>query len=139
MSDRGSSSAGPAGEEATSSNARPVLLLDSQIQTRNQDEADLLRQLHTKPISVTKCFDEVLMTSTGTDDEFSEIFSMVGWDNFANISEGGIVLLTKEFLMTLRVVSLQSDTSVHFRLFNTEHELTFRQFSNALRFSPRCA
>ena len=46
------------------------------------------------------------MISTGMDDEFDEIFSTVGWDNFANVSEGGIVLLTKEFLMTLRVVSL---------------------------------
>ncbi|WVZ64494.1 hypothetical protein U9M48_013999 [Paspalum notatum var. saurae] len=58
VSDRGSSSAGPVGEEATSSNTAPVLLLDSQIQTRNQDETDLLRRLHTKPIGLTKCFDE---------------------------------------------------------------------------------
>ena len=49
------------------------------------------------------------------------------------------MLLTKEFLMTLRVVSLQSDMTVHFRLFNSEHELTLCQFSNALGFSPRCS
>ncbi|WVZ52271.1 hypothetical protein U9M48_003347 [Paspalum notatum var. saurae] len=126
MSDRGSSSVGPREEEATSSNTGPVLLLDSQIQTCNQDEADLLRRLHTKPISLIRCFDEVLMTSTG-------------WDNFAHVSEGGIVLLTKEFLMTVRVLSLQSDTTVHFKLFNSEHELTLRQFSNPLGFSPRCS
>ena len=73
------------------------------------------------------------------DDEFDEIFSIVGWENFAHVSEGGLVLLTKEFLMTLRVVSLESGTTVHFRLFNSEHELTLRQFSNALGFSPRCS
>jgi len=41
--------------------------------------------------------------------------------------------------MTLRVVTLQSNTTVHFRLFNTEHEMTLREFSNALGFSPRCS
>lgn len=78
VSDQGSSSAGPAGEEASSSNTGPVLLQDSDIQTRNRDEAELLTRLHTKPITLTKCFDEALMTSTGMDDEFDEIFRTVG-------------------------------------------------------------
>lgn len=139
VSDRGSSSAGPMDEDVTSANPGAVLLQDSHIETRDQIEADLLRKLHTKNITLTKCFDEMLMASTGMDDEFDEIFKAVGWENYADICEGGIALLTKEFLATLRVVTLQGHTTVHFILFNTAHEMTLRQVSNALGFSARCS
>ncbi|WVZ52273.1 hypothetical protein U9M48_003349 [Paspalum notatum var. saurae] len=35
-------------------------------------------------------------------EEFNEVFEAIGWSDFAKILEGGIILLTKEFLMMLR-------------------------------------
>ncbi|WP_217551415.1 hypothetical protein, partial [Pantoea sp. GbtcB22] len=75
---------------------------------------------------------------TGMRGEFDEVFQAVGWREFADIQEGGIELLTKEFLKTLRTDTRREGTFVWFRLFNTDYELTLRQFSNLLCFSPRC-
>ncbi|WVZ52232.1 hypothetical protein U9M48_003314 [Paspalum notatum var. saurae] len=65
-------------------------------------KAKALRSLHQKTYALTKCFDEDLLIDTGMREEFNEVFQAVGWSDFAEIPEGGIVLLTKEFLMTLR-------------------------------------
>ncbi|KAJ1254002.1 hypothetical protein BS78_K136500 [Paspalum vaginatum] len=125
-------------EFQTSSTHRPVLLLDSQLVPRSQNEAKSLRLLHQKSYTLTKCFNEGLLVSTGMRDEFDEVFQALGWGSFAEIPEGGIVLLTKEFLMTLRTDTRREGTFVWFRLFNTDYELTLRQFSNLLDFSPQC-
>ncbi|WVZ63943.1 hypothetical protein U9M48_013533 [Paspalum notatum var. saurae] len=71
-------------------------------------------------------------------EEFNEVFQTIGWSDFAEIPEGGIILLTKEFLMTLRTDTRRDGTYIWFRLFNTDYELTLRQFSNLLDFSPQC-
>ncbi|WVZ50247.1 hypothetical protein U9M48_001521 [Paspalum notatum var. saurae] len=72
-------------------------------------------------------------------EEFDEVFQAIGWSEFAEIPEGGIALLTKEFLMTLRTDTRREGTFVWFRLFNIDYELTLRQFSNLLDFSPQCS
>ncbi|WVZ97381.1 hypothetical protein U9M48_042923 [Paspalum notatum var. saurae] len=71
-------------------------------------------------------------------EEFNEVFQTIGWSDFAEILEGGIILLTKEFLMTLRTDTRRDGTYIWFCLFNTDYELTLRQFSNLLDFSPQC-
>ncbi|WVZ63886.1 hypothetical protein U9M48_013480 [Paspalum notatum var. saurae] len=80
-----------------SSTNRLVLLLDSHIVPRNQDEGKTLRLLHQKSYTLTKCFDEDLLANIGMQGEFNEVFRAVGWENFVETPEGGIVLLTKEF------------------------------------------
>ncbi|WVZ76254.1 hypothetical protein U9M48_024242 [Paspalum notatum var. saurae] len=69
-------------------------------------------------------------------EEFNKVFEAIGWSDFAEIREEGIILLTKEFLTTLRTDPRKDGTYIWFRLFNTDYELTLRQFSNLLDFSP---
>ncbi|WVZ97251.1 hypothetical protein U9M48_042801, partial [Paspalum notatum var. saurae] len=88
-------------EFQTSSTHRLILILESQLVPRSQDEAKALRSLNQKTYALTKCFDEDLLIDTGMR-EFNEVFQAIGWSDFAEILEGGIILLTKEFLMTLR-------------------------------------
>ncbi|WVZ75705.1 hypothetical protein U9M48_023740 [Paspalum notatum var. saurae] len=125
-------------EVPTSSTHWPILLLDSQLVSRGQDEAKALRSLHQKTYALTKCFDEDLLVDTCMREEFNEVFQAVGWSDFAEMPEGGIVLLTKELLMMLRTDIQREGIYVWLRLFNTDYELTLRQFSNLLDFSPQC-
>ncbi|WVZ58722.1 hypothetical protein U9M48_008962 [Paspalum notatum var. saurae] len=125
-------------EITTSSTHRLVLLLDLQLMPRGQDEAKALRLLNQKSYALIRCFDEDLLVDTGMQEEFNEVFQAVSWSDFAEIPEGGIVLLTKEFLMTLRTDTRREGTFVWFRLFNTDYELTLCNFSNLLDFSPQC-
>jgi hypothetical protein len=97
-------------EIPTNSTHRPVLILDSQLVPRGQDEAKALRSLNQKTYALTKYFDEDLLVATGMREEFNEVFEAVGWSSFAEIREEGIVLLTKEFLMTLRVDTRRNNT-----------------------------
>ncbi|WVZ94237.1 hypothetical protein U9M48_040150 [Paspalum notatum var. saurae] len=89
-------------EFQTLSTHRPILILDSQLVLRTQEEAKALRLLNQKTYALTKCFDEDLLVDTGMRKEFNEVFEAIGWSDFAKIPEGGIMLLTKEFLMMLR-------------------------------------
>ena len=61
-------------EIPTSSTHRPVLLLDSQLIPRGQDEAKALRLLNQKSYALTKCFDEDILVGTGMWEEFDEVF-----------------------------------------------------------------
>ncbi|WVZ64223.1 hypothetical protein U9M48_013783 [Paspalum notatum var. saurae] len=61
-------------EVPTSSTHRPILLLDSQLVPRGQDEAKALRSLHQKTYALTKCFDEDLLIDIGMREEFNEVF-----------------------------------------------------------------
>ncbi|WVZ49857.1 hypothetical protein U9M48_001180 [Paspalum notatum var. saurae] len=89
-------------EFQTSSTHWPILILNTQLVPRSQDEAKALRSLNQKTYALTKCFDEDFLVDTGMREEFNEVFQAIGWSDFAEIPEGGIILLTKEFLMTLR-------------------------------------
>ncbi|WVZ75584.1 hypothetical protein U9M48_023623 [Paspalum notatum var. saurae] len=84
-------------EFQTSSTHRPILILNSQLVPRGQDEAKALRFLNQKTYA-----DEDFLVDTGMREEFNEVFQAIRWSDFVEILEGGIILLTKEFLMTLR-------------------------------------
>ncbi|WVZ64022.1 hypothetical protein U9M48_013608 [Paspalum notatum var. saurae] len=61
-------------EFQTSSTHRPILILDSQLVLRGQDETKALRSLNQKTYALTKCFDEDLLIDTGMREEFNEMF-----------------------------------------------------------------
>ncbi|KAJ1283734.1 hypothetical protein BS78_03G148900 [Paspalum vaginatum] len=126
-------------EIQTSSVHRPVLILESQLVPRGQEEAKALRLLNQKNYALTKYFDEDLLVDTSMREELNEMFQAVGWTNFAEVPKGGIILLTKEFLMTLCTDTRREGTFVWFCLFNTDYEFTLCQFSNLLDFSPQCS
>ena len=99
-------------EFQTSSTHRPILILDSQLVPRTQEEAKALRLLNQKSYALTKCFDEDLLIDTSMREEFNEVFEAIGWSDFAKIPKGGIILLTKEFLMSLRTDNRREATFV---------------------------
>ncbi|WVZ51910.1 hypothetical protein U9M48_003010 [Paspalum notatum var. saurae] len=65
-------------EFQTSSTHRPILILDSQLVPRGQDEAKALRSLNQKNYPLTKCFDEDLLVDTSMREEFNEVFQAIG-------------------------------------------------------------
>ena len=72
-------------------------------------------------------------------EQFEQAFGYIGWGKFWDIDEECSVLLTKEFLMTLRVEELTSGTTIHFHLFDTDYVVSERQMSNLLGFSSCCS
>ena len=62
------------------------------------------------------------------DVEFTTVFSTIGWGSFWQIDELGIKLLTIEFLCSLQV----THDGVYFRMFNQEHNLTWKQLNVTL-------
>ncbi|WVZ75476.1 hypothetical protein U9M48_023523 [Paspalum notatum var. saurae] len=60
-------------EFQTSSTHRPILILESQLVPRSQDEAKALRSLNQKTYALTKCFDKDLLINTGMQEEFNEL------------------------------------------------------------------
>ncbi|WVZ54056.1 hypothetical protein U9M48_004921 [Paspalum notatum var. saurae] len=60
-------------EFQTSPTHRPILILDSQLVPRGQDEAKALRSLNQKTYALTKCFDEDLLVDTDIREEFNEL------------------------------------------------------------------
>ncbi|WVZ81243.1 hypothetical protein U9M48_028639 [Paspalum notatum var. saurae] len=72
-SERMSISTGEPEEFQTSSIHRPILILDSQLVPRGQDEAKALRLLNQKIYALTKCFDEDLLVNIGMREEFNEL------------------------------------------------------------------
>ncbi|WVZ84499.1 hypothetical protein U9M48_031528 [Paspalum notatum var. saurae] len=75
-------------EFQTSSTHRSILILESQLVPRGQDEAKALRSLNQKTYALNKCFDDDLLVDTGMWEEFNEVFQAIGWSDFAEIPEG---------------------------------------------------
>lgn len=71
-------------------------------------------------------------------DEFPVVFDAIGWTNFWDIQEEGSVLLTKEFLSTLRVQESRAGTNIYFHFFNQEYNLSLRELSTHLGFASNC-
>ena len=75
---------------------------------------------------------------TGLMQDMNQAFTVIGWENFADIIEPGSQLLTMEFLMSLTVEETSTETKVYFRFFNEQFEMTLQQFSVVLGFNKRC-
>ena len=90
------------------------------INIQGEEEAQTLQALTSKVFGRTKCFDAFFLVEIGMLDPFIKAFDYVGWSDFANITEEGSVLLTQEFLLTLRMEKCTTGTFINFCLFNTE-------------------
>ena len=65
-------------------------------------------------------------------------FTIAGWVNFTDITETGSHLLTLEFLATLHVQTVGTETKILFCLFNEFFEMKPKDFSIVLGFSKKC-
>ncbi|WVZ52948.1 hypothetical protein U9M48_003946 [Paspalum notatum var. saurae] len=65
-------------------------------------------------------------------EEFNEVFQAVGWNDFAENPEGGIILLTKKFLMTLRTDTRRDGPSHSARYTGGELDGNFTALFGAL-------
>ena len=81
--------------------------------------------IHTKVISLD------FLRSIGLDDEFTEVFEKMGWDEFWNLCNvKGSRILTLEFLTTLRITK----EKIYFRVLNSEFDLPWDAFSTSFGF-----
>ena len=129
-------------EEASSSLAVPrsrlkihVLIMVDQIVVRIDYERDALELLKKQSFGHAKRFETDFLTMTGLRQDMKRAFTAAGWANFTDITEPGSHLLTMEFLATLHVATIGTETKIHFHLFNEFFEMKPKDFSTALGFS----
>ena len=67
--------------------------------------------------------------------DVNRAFTAAGWENF---TETGSHLSTMEFLATLHVQTVGTETKILFCLFNEFFEMKPKEFSIALRFNKKC-
>jgi len=94
----------------------------------NQQEYQKYLSTQEHTYEYTKVIDPALLSCSGMNMEFTTVFSIIGWKSFWQIDELGIKLLTIEFLCSLQV----THDGVYFRMFNQEHNLTWKQLNVAL-------
>ena len=68
----------------------------------------------------------------------NRVFTAVGWENFTDITEIGLHLLTMEFLATLHVETTSTETKIHLWLFNEFFEIKPKELSIELGFNKKC-
>jgi hypothetical protein len=73
----------------------------------------------------------------GLKQDMSRAFAYSGWEDFADIIEAGLQLLTIEFLMSLSIEEMGKTTKIYFRFFNEQYELTAKDLSVALDFHKK--
>jgi hypothetical protein len=81
----------------------------------------------------TPAFDPDLLRKIGIDIEFTTIWKVVGWENFAPIDEQGSRLLAIQFLCSLQEV----EGGISFCLFEKKYFLTWKNLSSHLGFSTK--
>jgi len=57
---------------------------------------------------------------TGLKQDMNNALTTIGWENFADIVEPSLQLLTMEFLVSLAVEETGAETKVHFCLFDEQ-------------------
>ena len=60
----------------------------------------------------------------GLKQDMNRAFAAAGWDNFADITGASSHLLTMEFLISLNVEEIGTETKIYFRFFNKKFEMT---------------
>ena len=109
-----------------------------QIVVKNDYEWQALELLKRQTFGHAKRFEIRFLIMTGLMQDMNQTFTIIGWENFADIIEPGSQLLTMEFLMSLTVEETSTETKVYFRFFNEQFEMTLQQFSVVLGFNKRC-
>jgi len=108
------------------------------ILTRNEEERKVLDKLQTRIYSHAKYFDAMVLIKTGLGGDMERACNNAGWQNFYRVSEIGSHFLTMEFLMSLNIEVLPTETNIRFRFFNEDFVLTPKQLSDALGFHKKC-
>jgi hypothetical protein len=111
-----------------------TLVRKSQIKLQVDWEKAIFEALKDKEFTATPLINANLLEKIGMDSEFDLIFCNVGWEDDWFLNEEGCKLLTIKFLCTLE---LRND-DINFRLFNQEFTLTWKKFSNLLKFHESC-
>jgi len=107
-----------------------VLTLDVHMQLHGGEERGRYAKLKDRDFVLTPMLDGAFLEQIGIMQEFTLIFSILGWTSFYDTSEKGSRLLTLEFLCTLKT----TDDGITFRLFRRPYEMTWKQLSMALGF-----
>ena len=78
------------------------------------------------------------LMKTGLNQDMNQAFTVVEWEEFADIMELGSQLQTMEFLVSLAIEETGTETKIYFRLFNEQFVMKLKEFSIALGFHKRC-
>ena len=75
---------------------------------------------------------------SGLKQDMNQAFTIVRWEEFADVVELGSQLLAMEFLISLAIEETSTETKIYFRLFNEQFVMKLKEFSVALGFHKRC-
>ena len=115
-----------------------VLMMVEQIVVKNDYEWEALELLKRQNFGHAKRFESRFLMKTGLKQDMNNAFTAVGWENFIDIVEPGLQLLTMEFLISLAIEETGAKTKVYIRLFNKQFEMKLKDFSITLGFHKRC-
>lgn len=82
-----------------------------------------------------RAYDPNLLTKTGMDVDFANVWHVLGWEGFVLVDEHGACFLTIQYLSTLRDVG----DGIMFRFFRMEYHLSVKNLSLHLGFNKRCS
>ena len=75
---------------------------------------------------------------SGLKQDMNQAFTIVRWEEFADVVELCSQLLAMEFLISLAIEETSTETKIYFRLFNEQFVMKLKEFSVALGFHKRC-
>ena len=110
------------------------LISDNDLDLHTDLEWQAYATLQQRDFMHTRAFDDELLTCTGMDDEFTNVWHYLGWENASQIFELGSRFLTIQFLCTLQ----EHRTHVTFRIFGIDYNLTWETLSQYLGFEETC-
>ena len=108
-------------EEETPAVPRPhlritILTMVKQIAVKNDYEWEALELLKKQNSGHAKRFDTHFLMKTGLNQDMNQAFTVVEWEEFADIMELGSQLQTMEFLVSLAIEETSTKTKIYFRL-----------------------
>ena len=86
-----------------------------QIVYKNDYERQALELLKRQTYAHAMRFETRFLIMTGLRQDMNQAFTVIGWENFADIIEPDSHLLTMEFLMSLTVEETSTETKVYFQ------------------------
>ena len=113
----------------------PMIFDDTDLDLVGTREINAYNSIKDRVYLHTKAYDPALLSKTGIQEDFLRIWQVIGWEEFAEVSEPGSRFLTIQFLCTLKA----SKNDVTFRFFRKEYRYTWKEFSVLLGFHERCA
>ena len=67
---------------------------------------------------------------SGLKQDMNQAFTVVRWEEFADVVELGSQLLAMEFLISLAIEETSTETKIYFRLFNEQFVMKLKEFSS---------